>query len=148
GPSRARRPAPDAMASTASPQRLDALAAHTGATLDGDGSTLISRVATLEHAGPGTIAFLANPRYRSLLATTGASAVIVAPALATATPLPKLLSRNPYATYARVAMALHYEEPAVPGVHPTAIVDAAASVANSATIGPYATVEAGAVVGA
>ncbi len=136
------------MASTASPQRLDALAAHTGATLDGDGSTLISRVATLEHAGPGTIAFLANPRYRGLLsATTGASAVIVAPSLAAATPLPKLLSRNPYATYARVAQALHFEEPVVPGVHPTAIVDPAASVPNSTTIGPFTTIGAGAVVG-
>jgi UDP-3-O-[3-hydroxymyristoyl] glucosamine N-acyltransferase len=127
--------------------RLDALAAHSGATLDGDGATLIERVATLESAGPRSIAFLANLKYRAQLANTQASAVIVSPALAASTPLPKLLSRNPYATYAKVAALLHVEEEPAPGVHPTAIIDPAASIANSATIGPFVTIEAHAIVG-
>ena len=127
--------------------RLDALAAHSGATLEGDGATLIDRVATLEGAGARSIAFLANLKYRAQLATTDASAVIVSPALAAATPLPKLLSRNPYATYAKVAALLHVEDLPPPGVHPTAIIDPAASVANSATIGPFVTIGEHAVVG-
>ena len=127
--------------------RLDALAAHTGATLAGDGGTLIERVATLEGAGPKSIAFLANPKYRAQLATTHAAAVIVAPTLVSATPLPKLLSRNPYATYAKIAVLLHVEELPAPGIHPTAIIDPSASIANSATVGPFVTIDAGAVVG-
>src|SRR5262245_61534945 len=86
---------------------LAELARRTGSACEGDGTTLVSRVATLEAAGPGAIAFLANPRYRSQLASTRASAVIVAPDFAAATTLPKLVSRNPYATYAKVAAILH-----------------------------------------
>jgi UDP-3-O-[3-hydroxymyristoyl] glucosamine N-acyltransferase len=56
---------------------LAELARRTGATLDGDGAIVITRVGTLERAGPGDIAFLANPRYRSQLAGTRAAAVIV-----------------------------------------------------------------------
>jgi UDP-3-O-[3-hydroxymyristoyl] glucosamine N-acyltransferase len=40
---------------------------------------VISRIGTLEHAGPGELAFLANPKYRHQLATTRAAAVIMAP---------------------------------------------------------------------
>ena len=56
---------------------LSELAARTGATLAGDGAVDVLRVATLESGGPGTIAFLANPKYRSQLGTTRAAAVIV-----------------------------------------------------------------------
>lgn len=121
---------------------LAELAARTGATLDGEGATLIRRVGTLERAERDAIAFLANPKYRARLATTRAGAVIVAATDATATSLPKLVSANPYATYARVAALLHPETPPVPGVHATAIVDASAQVAADASIGP------GCVIGA
>ena len=82
---------------------LSELAARTGATLAGDGSIDIVRVATLESGGAGTIAFLANPKYRSQLLTTGAAAVIVDGEAAAQTALPKLVSGNPYATFAKVA---------------------------------------------
>ena len=126
---------------------LEDLARSVGATLDGDGSVRIARIATLERAGPNDIAFLTNPRYRAELATTRASAVIVDPATAAATPLPKLVSTNPYATYARVAAILHPAAPVVGGVHPTAVVDATARIAGSAAIGAYAVIGARVVIG-
>jgi UDP-3-O-[3-hydroxymyristoyl] glucosamine N-acyltransferase len=119
---------------------LEQLAAATGATLDGNGEVRITRVATLDAAGPDAIVFVASPRYRSQLDGTLAAAVIVPPALAKATPLPKLLSSNPYATYARVAQLLYAEAPGVPGTHPSAVVDTTASIAASATIGPHAVI--------
>ena len=61
---------------------LSELAARTGATLAGDGNVDIVRMATLEDAGPGAIAFLANPKYHGQLASTRATAVIVAPEFA------------------------------------------------------------------
>jgi len=127
--------------------RLDELAARAGATLVGDGATLIARVATLDNAATGTIAFLANPRYRSQLAQTRASAVIVAPDAADLTALPKLVSPNPYAVYAKVARVLAGDERVPAGVHRTAIVDPAAQVAATASIGAFATIAAGAQVG-
>src|SRR4051812_46816902 len=123
------------------------LARSVGATLDGDGSVRIAGIATLERAGPGDIAFLANPRYRAQLAATRASAVIVAPAAVAETPLPKLVSPNPYATYARVAAILHPPPAVSPGAHSTACVDAAAVVAKSASIGAFAVVGARATIG-
>ena len=83
--------------------RLAELAERVGAELQGDGDTMIDRVATLEHAGPQSISFLANPRYRAKLAATRAAAVVLSPADADATSLPKLIDANPYATFARVA---------------------------------------------
>ena len=126
---------------------LAKLARSVGATLDGDGSVRIARVATLERAGPHDIAFLTNPRYRPQLAATKASAVIVGPQSAAATVLPKLVSDNPYATYARVAAILHPPAPVEAGVHPTASVDPSARIAASASVGAYAVIGARAVVG-
>jgi len=127
---------------------LSELATQVGAMLDGDGGVVVSRVATLESAGPGAIAFLANPKYRTQLAGTRASAVIVSPEAAANTPLPKLVSLNPYATYAKVAAILHAEPAPTAGVHATAFVAPGARVDGSATVGPHSVIGAGAVVGA
>jgi UDP-3-O-[3-hydroxymyristoyl] glucosamine N-acyltransferase len=132
----------------ASGLKLSELATRVGATLDGGGDVVVARVGTLENAGPDAIAFLSGGRYRGLLAGTRAGAVIVAPADAAATTLPKLLHANPYATYAKVAAILHPAAEAVAGVDATARVDATAVVDPTATIGPYAVVGARARIGA
>ena len=129
------------------PVTLSELAPRAGATVVGDGAVVVSRVATLESAEPGSIAFLANPRYRPQLAGTRASAVIVAPDMAEHTALPKLVGPDPYVVYAKVAAILHPMPSAVPGVHPTAAVDPRARVAPSATVGANAVIGAGAVIG-
>ena len=126
---------------------LSELARRTGATLDGDGSVLISRVATLEHAQAGDIAFLAHPKYRHQLASTRAGAVIVAPDAAGAAPLPKLGSGNPYATYARAAAILHPAAVAAAGVDASARIDPSARVATSASVGAYAVIGARVTIG-
>jgi len=123
------------------------LARAVGAAVDGDGSVRVARIATLEHAGPGDIAFLANPRYRPQLAFTRASAIIVAQSAVAETPLPKLVAANPYAAYARVAAILHPAVPSAPGVHSTAWVDPSAVVAKSASIGAYAVIGARTAIG-
>jgi UDP-3-O-[3-hydroxymyristoyl] glucosamine N-acyltransferase len=119
---------------------LRQLAERCGAELSGDGDIVIDRVASLDSAGEGAIAFLSNPKYRSELAQTRASAVIVAPADADATPLPKLVTANPYAAYARIAAMLHPPRAAVPGIHPTAVVAASAEVAGSTAVGAHAVI--------
>ena len=123
------------------------LAAKTGASVEGDGEVRVAHVATLEHAQPGDIAFLTNPRYRALLSSTRASAVIVSPDGAAMTSLPKLVSLNPYAVYARVAAILHPDRPPDAGVHETAQIDPTAHVAPSASIGAFVVVGARVRVG-
>ncbi len=129
------------------PISLADLAARTGATASGDGAVLVSHVSTLESAGPGAITFLANRKYRSQLAATRATAVILDAEMAAQTQLPKLVSATPYVIYAKVAAILHPARPTVPGIHPTAAVDPRARVAPSAYVGPNAVVGAGAVIG-
>ncbi len=130
------------------PIPLAELALRIGATLDGDGAVQVSHVATLESAGPGAIVFVASRRYRAQLAATHASAAIVAPSMAGATTLPKLIDRNPYACYAKVAAILNPAPAVVAGVHPSAVIEPGAKVAPSAAIGPHAVIGAMAVIGA
>ena len=126
---------------------LSELAQLTGAQLDGDGALRVTHVADLDAAGEGAIAFLTDPAYRALLATTRATAVIVSPGVAADTTRPKLVHANPYATYAKVAALLHPPAALEPGVHPLAAVAAGARVAPSAAIAAHATIAAGAVIG-
>src|SRR5262249_39266076 len=93
---------------------LDDLARATATTVEGDGSVRIRQVARLRSAGDGEIAFLANPRYRSLLGPPRASAVILAPAEAASTALPRLVADNPYLAFARIANLLNPPRPVVP----------------------------------
>ena len=126
---------------------LRQLAERCGAELSGDGDVLIDRVATLDAADKGAIAFLSNPKYRGRLGSTRASAVIVAPSDASATALPKLIAANPYATYARVAAILHPAHAPTPGVHPSAVIAASAHVSASAAIAAQAVIGERAAIG-
>jgi UDP-3-O-[3-hydroxymyristoyl] glucosamine N-acyltransferase len=129
------------------PSRLADLAVRYGCELRGDPEATVDRVGSLQEAGPGSLAFLANPRYRRHLATTRATAVVLDAASAEACPVAALVARNPYATYARIAQELHPPPPVVPGVHPSAVVEPAALVDASAAIGALAYVGRGVTVG-
>jgi UDP-3-O-[3-hydroxymyristoyl] glucosamine N-acyltransferase len=125
---------------------LDELASRFGCRVEGDGATVVSRVATLGSATPESISFLANPLYRSQLAATRAGAVILDSAAAADSPAPCLVCDNPYAVYAQVAAVLHPRPAPQPGIDPAASVDPTASVAPSAEIGPQAVIGANATV--
>jgi UDP-3-O-[3-hydroxymyristoyl] glucosamine N-acyltransferase len=129
------------------PVRLAELAVRFGCKLRGDPDALVERVAPLQEAGPGSIAFLANRRYRRYLAQTRATAVVIEPALADECPVAALATSNPYATYARIAQLLHPEPVFEPGCHPSAVVEPGASVDATAWVGAHAYVARGAEIG-
>ena len=126
---------------------LGELAVRFGLELRGSPELRVSHVATLSHAGPGTLSFLANSRYRRSLPATRASAVVVCAADADGCPVAALIDPNPYLSYARIASLLHPEPEAIPGIHPTAVVSPRARIAASATVGPLAVIEDDAVIG-
>jgi len=127
--------------------RLADLAAHAGAELHGDPDCEIQGVATLEDGEPGDIAFLANRRYRSHLATTRASAVILKPADRAACPVAALVTDNPYLAYARIADLLFPAPAFSGGVHLSAVVAASARVDSTAWVGPLCVIEDGVEIG-
>jgi UDP-3-O-[3-hydroxymyristoyl] glucosamine N-acyltransferase len=123
-----------------------------GGTLRGNPALEITGLAPLESAQARHISFLSNPRYQAQLATTQAGCVIVAPALQGLAPagLTLLLAENPYLYFARLTQLWRKHQTAArpPGIHPSAVVDASASVDASAFIGPLCVVERGARIGA
>ena len=125
---------------------LRELAARLGCPVRGDDAVEVVRVAPIDHAGPGALTFVAGPKWASRLKTTRASAVIVAPSLET--PLPSLLSDNPYLTFARALAVLQPPPVPPPGVHPSAVVHETAVLGEGVHVGPLAVVGARARVGA
>jgi UDP-3-O-[3-hydroxymyristoyl] glucosamine N-acyltransferase len=120
------------------------IAAALGATLHGDAGLEITGVAGLEHAGPGQLTFLANPKYAPKVKGTRAAAIIAASPM---DDLPTLVSKNPYLDFAR-ALALFYQPPRpAPGIHPLASIADSAVIGEGAAIGPFAVVGDGVRIG-
>ena len=114
---------------------------------NGDPDSALQAVATLQNAGPGELAFLANRNYRRYLAQTRATAVILAPEYADQCPVAALVSGNPYACYARAAALLYPPPPARQGIHPSAVLADDCRVDASAWIGPHCVIEQGVEIG-
>jgi UDP-3-O-[3-hydroxymyristoyl] glucosamine N-acyltransferase len=150
----------------AAPISVRALADKLGAQLaqGADAGALIHDVRPLSDAGPGHLAFLDNRKYLGQLATTRASACLVAPSFASRVPegTVALLVEAPYHAFAH-ALTLFYPDALTPKaalgsagdppVHPSARLEAdvriepGAIVGREARIGKGTTVAAGALVG-
>jgi len=124
---------------------LAEIAARLGGDVLGDAQTRIHQVATLASAGAGEIGFLANLKYKGQLQTTQAAAVIVSPDFADAVALPRIVCKNPYAYYARLATLLNPRASVVPGVHPSAC--SASEIPLSVSVGPHVSIGAGVELG-
>ncbi len=107
----------------------------------------ITKVAPVDKAQAGDIAFLNDKKYLSALADTQASAVILNEKLATDFPGVALVVKDPYVGFALTAQLLdptpkpHYQ------IHPSAFVDPTAQLGEHVSIGPNAVIEAGVILG-
>ncbi len=90
-------------------------------TVEGNEQTIITGVAGIKDAKRGDITFLANPKYLPLLATTEASAIIVAH---DAPSCEKNLVRTeqPYLAFIDILKLFTAQPPVPKGIHPTAII--------------------------
>ena len=119
---------------------LGELAQLIEAELVGDPNCKIQRVATLLNAREGEISFLSNSKYRNLLASTNAAAVIVGDADRDLLQGNGLVAGDAYVAYARVASLLHPAVNNEPGIHGSSVIDATANINESASIGPNCTI--------
>jgi UDP-3-O-[3-hydroxymyristoyl] glucosamine N-acyltransferase len=118
---------------------LREIAGQLGCRLEGDGELEITGLAGMEHAGPGHLTFLANPKYGPKVKHTKASAILVSEPLH-GLDIAFLVSANPDLDFAR-AQALFYQPPRpAPGIHPLAWVSPTAAVGENCSIGPFAVV--------
>jgi UDP-3-O-[3-hydroxymyristoyl] glucosamine N-acyltransferase len=132
--------------------RIGDLAALLGGELIGDPGLTVARIGPLQGATPETIGFLSNPRYQAQFAASGAGCVIVAPAMreAAAARGAAIVCADPYLAFARLTQwwAAQRRGPVTGGVHPSAVVEAGATIDPSAAVGALAFVGNGAMVGA
>lgn len=126
---------------------LGEIVAHLGGELLGDAQTQIDQVAALETAQARNISFFATKRLKKHLDATLAGAVILSRENCEATQKARIICSNPSAYFARVTALLNPLDPAVPGVHPTAVVEQDAVIAASASVGPFVHIGSGARIG-
>ena len=127
--------------------KLREIAAMLNAEIEGNDAIEIHRVARIEEAGDGDITFVSSPKYTRFLQSTRASAVIVSRTLKwdglnVSQQVPVLLRvDDPYKSILKVHQAFRPpRDPLTPGIHPTALVAATASVGQDVRIGAFAVI--------
>ena len=116
---------------------LAQLAQQLGAEVHGDGTREIRKVATLEKAWEGEIAFLSNKKYRHFLEQSKATAVLITEADLPFCPTNALVLKDPYVGFARVAQLLDTTPQPATDIHPSAVI--AADVLNTPSVARAAT---------
>ena len=115
---------------------LDELAEQLGASLIGEGGTVVTGVAGIEDAREGHLTFVANPRYRDKLLSTRATAAIVSQDIKEA-PLALLVTQDPYLAFTRALEIFHPPDRLEEGISPEAWIDPSARLGQGVTIFPF-----------
>jgi UDP-3-O-[3-hydroxymyristoyl] glucosamine N-acyltransferase len=114
---------------------LNELAALLGGRISGDGGILIERIRGIDDAGEGDLTFAANSKYKKKIATTGASAILVASETACAGKN-LLIVEEPYVALGRLLALFHPEEEEKAGINELACIEAGTSVSPEAVVYP------------
>lgn len=130
---------------------LGAIVESLGGRLLGPSDMQVSGLAPLLSAQPHQISFLSQARYKSQLANSLAGCVIVSPAFEAqvAPRTAAIITDDPYLYFARLTRLWKraLRQPSGPRIHPSAVIDPEARIAEDAVIGPLCVVERGAEVG-
>lgn len=127
------------------------LAAHVGGRLIGDGTIPIERVAGLDLAGPGEIAYVEDEKFFQAANTTRASCLLVPETFTSVAPTEKpsatlIEVSKPKLAFSLVAKLLHPQKHREPYVHPTAVIAESANIDLTVYIGPHVAIGEGARV--
>lgn len=123
------------------------LAEFLGGTILGDGSAVLTAVASIEEAGPGSVTFAENERHFARAEASPAACVIVPRGFESESKT-LIQVEDPRFAFAKV---LHLYAPPLPvtrGIHATAVVAPDARLGEDVALGPHAVVESGATIGA
>jgi UDP-3-O-[3-hydroxymyristoyl] glucosamine N-acyltransferase len=140
----------------AGPFSVGELAARSGATVEGDESTVIRGAAPLDSAGPDDISFFDNPKFKDAFGESQAGCVVAHPNDRELAPdgMALLISDTPHKAYALAVQALYPEPLPTPGVadgahaSPEALLGEGCAIAEGAVIAPRVEIGAGCAIGA
>jgi len=122
------------------------IAGEGGADAEAAGDIEICGIANPDRAGPAQLTFVASKSYAAALARTRAAAALITEDLIEQCPVHRLVLADPYLGYARLTTLFARPKPPA-GVHPSAVVDAAAMLGAGVHVGPHASIGAGARLG-
>lgn len=120
-----------------------------GGRVEGDGSLEVDKLSKIEEGLPGSLTFLANPKYTQYLYTTQASLVVINEDFVLEGPCSATLIRveNAYQSFAKLlefySKAKHDKE----GIEEPSYIHPSARIGNNVFIGAMTYVAAGAVIG-
>lgn len=123
-----------------------------GGSLHGPSQVVIQKLAPLETAGDQDLSFLSHPKFQSQLPLSKAACVIVSPQFQEAAMARGacIVTDDPYHYFARLTQYWKKQSSpsSPPRIHPSAVIDPEAWVADSAIVGPLCVLERGARLGA
>jgi UDP-3-O-[3-hydroxymyristoyl] glucosamine N-acyltransferase len=125
---------------------IDEIVRLVNGRLQGDGSREIHDVASIEGAGPDDLTFIDGARGLAKADSTRAGCILVPEGVS----LPRsntVVVPRPKLSFIRVATILRPKPAARPGIHPSAVVDPQAKLADDVCAGPQVVIERGVVVG-
>ncbi len=112
------------------------LAAHVDGHAFGDGNVVIHRVASLETAGEGEIAYVEDEKFFPAASSSNASCVI-APEGADVKARCRIEVKKPKLAFALVAEVLHPSKQRAPEIHPSSVIAPSATVGDRVFIGAF-----------
>jgi UDP-3-O-[3-hydroxymyristoyl] glucosamine N-acyltransferase len=134
------------MSTEAKERTVSELAAHIGGRVLGDGNISINRLASLDSAGEGDLAYVEEEKLFAAAANTKASCVIIPSGADVNVPC-RIEVTNPKLAFALVAEILHPPKQRPGEVHHLASVSPAARIGKDVFIGAFACVGEGSSVG-
>jgi UDP-3-O-[3-hydroxymyristoyl] glucosamine N-acyltransferase len=126
---------------------IQQIADQLGGLVSGNAETQIHRVGSLALGQSGAIGFFNDTKYTAQLGNTATSAVIIRPEHAALTSLPKIITDNPYAYFAKVSQLLNPAYIAPIGANQSAVVDPTSTIPTNCSIGANAVIEANVQLG-
>jgi UDP-3-O-[3-hydroxymyristoyl] glucosamine N-acyltransferase len=128
------------------------IAAMLQGKVEGNADTAVGGLSKIEEGQPGTLTFLANPKYTEYIYTTGASIAVVSNDFVAEKSLPETLTlirvEEPYACFAKLLEAYHQLRKPKVEVSKKAHIDASAQVAEDVYIGEFTYIGEGARIAA
>ncbi len=119
-----------------------------GGQVEGNPEETVTNISRIEEGTPGTLTFLANPKYTHYLYSTLASAAIVSQELALETPLKLTLIRvkDPYRSLAKL-LSMVEQIPDRSGLEEPCWISPTAVISEDAYIGAFSYISKGAKIG-
>ena len=120
-------------------------------TVDGDAKAMVWQLAKIEEGKPGSLSFLANPKYESFIYETKATAVIVGRDFKPEKDLPENLTlirvEDPYKSFARLLEYYNHLKSDKKGIEDPVFIAEGAEIGEDVYLGAFCYVGKNAVIG-